>query len=64
MEGAYCSISEAMMLINQPFDGDKRKLKESIDSVSTAFELVRPEQHDLLLNLLRLRLPGRQEVNC
>jgi hypothetical protein len=49
MEGAYCSISEAMKLINQPFDGDKRKLKEFIDNVSTAFELLCPEQHVLLL---------------
>jgi hypothetical protein len=24
MEGGYCSISEAMKLINQTFDGDKK----------------------------------------
>jgi hypothetical protein len=30
MEGAYCSFSEAMKLINQPFDGDKRKWNEFI----------------------------------
>jgi N-glycosylase/DNA lyase len=44
----YCSISEAMKLINQTFEGDKRKLKEFIENVSTAFELVRPKQHGLL----------------
>jgi len=30
------------MLINQPFDGDKWKLKEFVDDVTTAFELVNP----------------------
>jgi len=47
----YCSISDAMKLINQPFDGDKRKLKEFVDNVTTAFELVNPNKHDLLLKL-------------
>ena len=28
MRSRYRSISDAMKLINQPFDGDKRKLKE------------------------------------
>ena len=27
LRGRYCSISDATKLINQPFDGDKRKLK-------------------------------------
>jgi hypothetical protein len=58
MEGKYCSISEAMKLINQPFNGDKRKLKEFIDNVSTAFELVRPEQHDLLLKSVKTKITG------
>jgi hypothetical protein len=42
----YCSISDTMKLISQPFDGDKRKLKEFVDNVTTAFELVNPNQHD------------------
>jgi hypothetical protein len=54
----YCSISEVMKLINQPFDGDKRKLKEFIDNVSTAFELVRPEQHQLLLKFVKTKITG------
>jgi hypothetical protein len=56
MEGAYCSILEAMKLINQPFEGDKTKLKEFIDNVSTAFELVCPEQHDLLLKFVKTKI--------
>jgi hypothetical protein len=58
MEGRYCSISEAMKLINQPFDGDKKKLKEFIDNVTTAFELVRPDQHDLLLKFVKTKITG------
>jgi hypothetical protein len=49
----YCSISEAMKSVNQHFDGIKRKLKEFIDNVSTAFESVRPEQHGLLLKFVK-----------
>jgi hypothetical protein len=45
-----------MKLIHQPFDGDKRKLKEFIDSVSTSFELLRPEQHDLLLKFVKTKI--------
>jgi uncharacterized UPF0160 family protein len=56
MEEGYCSISEAMKLINQPFDGDKRNMKEFIDSVLTAFELVHSEQHDLLLKFVNTKI--------
>jgi hypothetical protein len=41
----YCSVSEAMKLINQPFNGDRRKVKEFIDNVIPAFKHVRPEDH-------------------
>jgi hypothetical protein len=58
MEEAYCSISEAMKLIILPFDGAKRKLKEFIENVSTAFEFVRPEQHDLLLKFVKTKITG------
>jgi hypothetical protein len=54
----YCSISEAVKLVHQPFDGDKRKLKEFIDIVSTAFELVRPEQRGLLLKSVKTKITG------
>jgi hypothetical protein len=33
----YCSISDAMKLISEPFDGDKRKLKEFADNVNHSF---------------------------
>jgi hypothetical protein len=54
----YCSISEAMKLINTPFAGERKKLKEFVDNVSTAFELVRPEQHGLLLEFVKTKITG------
>ena len=39
LRGRYCGILDAIKLINQPFDGDKRKLKKFVDSVTTNFEL-------------------------
>jgi hypothetical protein len=54
----YCSISKAMKLVQQPSDGDKRKLKEFTDNVSTTFELVRPEQHGLLLKSVKTKRKG------
>jgi hypothetical protein len=54
----HCSISDAMKLISQPFDGDKRKLKEFVDNVTTAFELVNPNEHDLLLNFVKTKITG------
>jgi len=58
LQGRYCSISDAMKLINQPFDGDKRKLKEFVDNVTTAFELVNPNEHALLLKFVKTKKTG------
>jgi hypothetical protein len=62
--GRYCSISNAMKLINQPFDGDKRKLKEFVDNVTTAFELLNPNDHDLLLKFVKTKITrkGRSKL--
>jgi hypothetical protein len=58
MESRYCTISEAMKVVSQSFDGNKKKLKKFIDNVSTAFELVRPEQHNLLLTFVKTKITG------
>lgn len=54
----YCSISEAMKLIGAPFSGDKSKLKEFIDNVDAAFELVDPVNHGLLLKFIKAKITG------
>jgi hypothetical protein len=56
--GRYCSISDAMKLLHQPFDGDKKKLKEFVDNVTTAFELVNPTDHVLLLKFVKTKITG------
>ena len=51
-ESAYvapCSVAEAMKLISHPFDRDKRRLREFIENVDVAFELVHPNKHEILL---------------
>jgi len=58
LQGRYCSISDAMKLINQPFNGDKRKLKEFVDKVTTAFELVNPNEYSLLLKFVKTKITG------
>jgi hypothetical protein len=45
-----------MKLINQPFDGDKWKLKDFVDNVTTAFELFNPNEHDLLLKFVKIKI--------
>ena len=55
LRSRYCSISDAMKLINQRFDGDKRKLKEFVDNETTAFELVNPNEHDLFLKFVKTK---------
>jgi hypothetical protein len=47
-----------MKLVSQPFEADKKKLREFIDNVSTAFDLVKPEQHDLLLKFVKTKITG------
>jgi hypothetical protein len=51
----YCSGAEAMELITHPFDGDKKRLREFIETVHVALELVRPNKLDILLKSVKLR---------
>ena len=43
----HCIVAEAMKLISHPFDGDKRRLRESVENV-VAFELGHPNKHEIL----------------
>jgi hypothetical protein len=54
----YCSIAEAMKLVIHPFDGDKKKLREFIENVDIAFELVDPRNHDVLLKFVKAKITG------
>ena len=57
LQGRYCSISDVMKLLNQPFVGDMRKLKEFFD-VTTTFELVNLNEHALLLQFVKNKITG------
>jgi uncharacterized protein Yka (UPF0111/DUF47 family) len=54
----YCSVADAIKLITQPFDGDKRKLKEFIENVDVAFESVDPWKREVLLKFVKAKIIG------
>ena len=45
-----------MKLITHPFDGDKRRLREFIENVNVAFELVHPNKH--ILKFVKTKITG------
>jgi len=45
-----------MELITHPFDGDKKRLLESIENVDVAFEIVHPSKNDILLKLVKTKI--------
>ena len=59
----YCSVAEAMKLISHPFDGDKRRLREFIENVDVAFELVHPNKHEILLKFVKTKSLEKQDPN-
>ena len=50
----YCNIAEAMKLNTHPFDGDKRRLREFIESV----DVVDPTKCDVLLKFVKTKITG------
>jgi hypothetical protein len=53
----YCS-SEAVKLITDLFDRDKKGLQEFTDNVDVAFELVHLSKHDILLKFVKTKITG------
>jgi hypothetical protein len=51
-------VTEAMILITHAFDGDKKRLKEYIENVDVAFELVDPRRHEVLLKSVKAKIRG------
>jgi len=47
-----------MKLITHPFDGDKKRLREFIQNVDVAFELVHPKKHEISLKFVRTKITG------
>jgi hypothetical protein len=57
-ETHYCSVAEAMKLITHSFDGDKKRLREFIENIDVASELVHPRKHDILLKCVKTEITG------
>jgi hypothetical protein len=47
-----------MKSIPHPFHGDKRKLREFIENVDVAFELVLPSKHEVFLKSVKTKITG------
>ena len=54
----YCSVTEAMKFITHSFDGNKQKLREFIETVDVAFELVHPSKHEVFLKFVKTKITG------
>jgi hypothetical protein len=54
----YCSVAEAMKQITHPFDGDKKRLREFIENVDVAFELVHRSKRDVMVKCVKTKITG------
>jgi hypothetical protein len=51
-------VAETTKLITHPFDGNKKTLREFIENVDVAFELVHPSKHKILLKFVKTKVMG------
>jgi hypothetical protein len=56
MANEYINVSVAFKLIAEPFNGDRRKLKEFCKNVELAFGLTDGEKYDLFYKYVRTRI--------
>ncbi|KAJ8888071.1 hypothetical protein PR048_007558 [Dryococelus australis] len=61
-EHNYCSLTEVLKLIDEPFNADKSKLKEIIDNVEAAIELTNPLNHYQLLKFVKGKIHGEAKT--
>ncbi|KAJ8882294.1 hypothetical protein PR048_014096 [Dryococelus australis] len=54
----FISVTSAVRHIAQPFNGSKGKLREVLDNVDTAFDLVHPDKHSVLLKFIKSKIVG------
>jgi hypothetical protein len=57
----YISVSEALKLVS-PFKGDKKKILAFISNVDTAFEVINPDNSDVLYKFVLTRISGEPRV--
>ncbi|XP_047112143.1 uncharacterized protein LOC124788904 [Schistocerca piceifrons] len=52
------SVKEALCIVSKVFEGNKKDLREFIENVDAAFELVKPEEHETLLKFVKAKITG------
>jgi hypothetical protein len=57
----HISVSEALKLVN-PFKGDKKEVLAFISNVDTAFEVINPDNSDVLYKFVLTRISGESRV--
>jgi len=57
----YISVREALKLVS-PFKGDKKEVLAFISNVDTAFEVIDPENSDVLYKFILTRVSGEPRV--
>ena len=54
----FISVVQAVKLIPRNFDGNPKHLREFIESVEAAIEVVNPNQHTLFLKFVESKITG------
>ena len=57
-EGAFISVMQAIKLIPRPFEGNPKQLREFIEGVEAAIEVVHPNKQELLLKFVVAKIQG------
>jgi len=57
----YISVGEALKLVS-PFKGDKKEVLAFISNVDTAFEVINPDNSDVLYKFILTRISGEPRI--
>ena len=58
----YISVPKAIPLVSKPFEGNPVELREFIQNVEFAYEIVDPSQHDLLFKFVCAKIGGEAKT--
>ena len=58
----YITVPKAMQLISKPFSGNPVELREFIQNVESAYEIVDPSQHSLLFKFVCAKIRGEAKT--
>lgn len=61
-EDDYIPVPQAIKLVPKSFDGNPRELREFIESVDAAYEVVNPSKHSLFLKFVEAKICGEAKA--